>query len=126
MTYARRRLGLPLVLLCALAQGVWLGAAWHASSRFAFATGMTSASCACACAGTEKAPASAKMRAGLARLTVDACAFCLLGAVAPEVPVVNLVPPPQYRSIPAFVPSYTSFVGIGIAYQPPGRGPPVA
>lgn len=128
MTYARRRIGIPLVMVWALAQGMWIGAGWHASSQFKFTADSSSThSCSCAFHPSSFTPGrSAPVVNSANAAAVDACPFCVLGALAPDVPVVavpeTVLPTPPLECVhilPLDAPPFSPAL-------PPSRAPPVA
>jgi hypothetical protein len=127
MSRSKRRIGVPLILLWALAHGMWIGAGLHAGSQLNFEVPAVAplASHSCACAWTPHTKQSSQL-SSINPTVAQSCAVCALGIVVPEVPVVTViiaVPPlPAPRTV-AFTPIENSTES---QFLPPSRAPPIA
>ena len=120
-----RRIRLPLILLWALAHGVWMGAGWHAGSQLGFADAQTTKAAPCSCAWRPVAKHAAQLTRTQAT-AAHGCAVCELGLVAPEVPatfqVATVAPVIPTRGFACF----SHEVSAAPTFLPPSRAPPVA
>ena len=122
MDLCRRNLAIPLTFLCALAQGMWIGAGWHARSV------SPSADTGCLCAYIlDGKPANKVAAPVLAQSPAHGtrCAICDLGMASPDFPVAFAFSHADLNveirnAAKAWEPDFVS-----ACVLPPGRAPPV-
>lgn len=122
MPHGKRRIGVPLILLWALAHGMWIGAGMHAGTQLELGAPRERLTCACACLSVKP---TSQLRSANAT-SAQACAVCALGIIAPDVPIVTVI-----ATVPPLPTPRASIVVVAerIAapqFLPPSRAPPAA
>lgn len=121
MNVFRRKFAIPLTFLCALAQGMWIGAGWHARS----AAEKSAENCRCAIAfeaitrRTVSHPAEVIVAAPETN-----CAVCELGTLAPDVPTIFMLSPVDPVRIEDSAAVFLKLDCQFACVLPPGRAPP--
>jgi hypothetical protein len=123
MTYARRRIGIPLAFLWALAQGMWIGAGWHASSQFGVSGYGAAKTQHCNCTYESRSHAPKAVLSAQVK-SADACPFCILGALSPDVPAVFAIESPALPQPVCATPVRSDCSSVNAMVLPPSRAPP--
>jgi hypothetical protein len=120
MSYARQRLGLPLLFLWALAHGMWIGAAWHASTQHANFTTVCQKTCNCSASALP-------VLSGTTAAVSPNCPVCQLGLTSPDVALqAGVAELPRIKAPQSRPFASTEVLPSDLIALPPSRGPPLA